>query len=132
MTFGRRVMATALSVALVSGSATLCAGWIATPEARMACCSGEGRCPMHDGDHHGSNGAVTQAQADSCCASSEQQNSGQRNTTVPLTIVSAILGPGTVLPASVPALVTTDRWRMAVPIPTTLLARHVLLSVFLV
>jgi hypothetical protein len=100
----------------------------------MACCSEGGACPMHKGESHrsGSGRVLTQAQADSCCASSEQKNSNQSSPTFVAAITSAVLGPAIVLPASVPALVLTDGWRTAAPTPAAPVPKHVLLSVFLV
>jgi hypothetical protein len=43
-----------------------------------------------------------------------------------------VLGLGVVVPASVPALVLSDAWRLSAPIPIAPVPRHVLLSVFLV
>jgi hypothetical protein len=100
----------------------------------MACCSEGHECPMHSGDSHGSGSArvLTQAQADSCCASAEGQNSNQSNPSFASAITSAVLGVAVVLPASVPALVLSDAWRTSAPIPSAPVPKHVLLSVFLV
>jgi hypothetical protein len=112
----------------------VCAGWLATPEARMACCSEGHECPMHKGDSQSSGSArvLTQAQADSCCASAEGQNSNQSNPSFVTAITAAVLGVGVVLPANVPALVLSDAWRTSAPIPVAPVPTHVLLSVFLV
>jgi hypothetical protein len=120
-------------MALAAANGAVCAGWLATPEARMACCSEGGECPMHKGDSHrsGSECVLTQAQADSCCASSERENSSQSSPTFVPGISAAVLGVGMVLPASVPALVLSDAWRMSAPLPVAPVPRHVLLSVFL-
>ena len=119
---------------LLAGNAAVCAGWLSTPEARMACCAEGHECPMHKGDSHGSaSGRVlTQAQADSCCASSERKNSDQSNPSFAAAITAAVLGVGIVLPVSVPALVLSDAWRTSAPIPIAPVPKHVLLSVFLV
>jgi multisubunit Na+/H+ antiporter MnhC subunit len=100
----------------------------------MACCAESGACPMHKGESHssGSGRVITQVQADNCCASSERENSSQSNPTFVDGITSAVLGTAIVLPASVPALVLSDGWRMAAPIPTGPIPKHVLLSVFIV
>jgi hypothetical protein len=100
----------------------------------MACCSEGAECPMHSGGSHrsGSERVLTQAQADSCCASSEREDSSQPNPTAVAAITAAVLGNGTVLPASVPALALSNGWRTTVPIPTAPIPKHVLLSVFLV
>jgi hypothetical protein len=123
-----------LAAGLVAGNAAVCAGWLATPEARMACCSEGHECPMHTGDSHSSGSArvLTQAQADSCCASAEGQNSNKSNPSFATVITAAVLGVGVILPASVPALVLSDAWRTSVPIPIAQIPKHVLLSVFLV
>jgi hypothetical protein len=129
----QRLAALALTFGLMAGNAAICAGWLPSPEARMACCADGGECPMHRGDSHrsGSERVLTQAQADSCCASSEGKNS---KSTPPfdVAITAAVLGAGTVLPANVPALVLSDGWRTSAPIPVAPVPKHVLLSVFLV
>jgi hypothetical protein len=121
-------------MALVAANDAVCAGWLPTPEARMACCSEGGECPMHKGNSHGagSDRVVTQVEADNCCASSERENSNQSRPTFVAAVSSAVLGTGIVMPATVPALVLSDGWRTAVPTPTGPIPRHVLLSVFLV
>ena len=100
----------------------------------MACCAEGGDCSMHKGESHGSESerVLTQAQADSCCASSEPENSNQSNHWVVTTITAAVLGVGMVLPATVPALVLSDAWRTSAPLPVAPVPKHVLLSVFLV
>ena len=132
--FVQRLSAVALTLALMAGNAALCAGWLPSPEARMACCAEGVECPMHKGDSHrsGSGHVHTQAQADSCCASSERENSNQSNPSFATAITAAVLGAGVVLPASVPALVLSDAWRTSAPIPSAPVPKHVLLSVFLV
>ena len=129
-----RRLSVLLTAGLLVGNAAVCAGWLATPEARMACCAGGAECPMHKGDSHNSGSArvLTQAQADSCCASSEGQTSKQSSPTFVAAITAAVLGAGTVLPANVPALVLSDGWRTSAPIPVAPVPKHVLLSVFLV
>lgn len=89
---------------------------------------------MHKGDSQssGSERVLSQAQADSCCASSENENSSQSNPTFVTAISSAVLGTGITLPAPVPALVLSDGWRTIAPLPTAHVPKHVLLSVFLV
>ena len=128
MRLAQRLAALALTFGLMVGNAAICAGWLATPEARMACCAGDGGCPMHVGD---SESSVTQAQADRCCASSERENSSQSKPSVAPAITGAVLGVWVVLPASVPALVLSDAWRTTAPLPLAPVAKHVLLSVFL-
>jgi hypothetical protein len=129
-----RLAALVLTFGLVAGNAAICAGWLPSPEARMACCAEGGNCAMHKGDSHrsGSGRVLTQAQADSCCASSEGQNSNQPNPSFVAAITVAVLGVGVVRPANVPALVLSDAWRTSAPISIAPVPRHILLSVFLV
>jgi hypothetical protein len=130
----QRLATIALAFALMAGNAAVCAGWMPTPEARMACCADGAECPMHKGDSHrsGSQRVLTQAQADSCCASSEDKTSNQSSPTFVAAITAAVLGNGMVVPASVPPLVLSDAWRTSAPLPVAPVAKHVLLSVFLV
>ena len=133
LSFSRRLSAVLLALALAAGQAGVCAGWMATPEARMACCSDDGPCPMHksDSEDDDSKRVVSQAEADRCCAASEQDDSAPSPTgpafSVPLALA---LSP-------VPALLPEpephpDIWRAAVPVPTAHVPKHLLLSVFLV
>jgi len=132
--FARRLAALALTFGLIAGNAATCAGWLATPQARMACCVDDSECPMHSGDsqNSASERALTQAQADNCCASAEGQNSNPSSPSFVTSITAAVLGVGVVLPANVPALVVSDAWRTSAPIPIAPVPKHVLLSVFLV
>ena len=93
-----RLAALALTFGLMAGNAAICAGWLPSPEARMACCADGAECPMHKGDSHrsGSERVLTQAQADSCCASSEGKNSNQSNPSFVAAITAAVLGVGVV------------------------------------
>ena len=130
----RRLSAVLLAAGLLAGNAAVCAGWLATPEARMACCADGVECPMHkgDSDRSGSERVLTQAQADSCCAAAEGQSSNQSNPSFVTAITAAVLGVGVVLPPNVPALVLSDGWRPAAPTRAGPVPKHVLLSVFLV
>ena len=134
LTLAKRFGSLGLILALVAGSGAVCAGWAPTPEARMSCCTGDGDCPMHDGNGHHSEGAnlVTQARADSCCASSEPDHSNQSTPTFGAVISSAVLGPGVALPDTAPALMLSDAWRTVAPKPLGPVRTHVLLSVYLV
>ena len=89
---------------------------------------------MHKGHSDGSTATqpVTQAQADSCCASSEQDESGQSTQAFAALVTSAVLGPGVVVPPAPPRLVLTDAWRTSAPVPSPPVPKHVLLSVFLI
>ena len=134
LTFSRRVSAVVLAAILAAANGAVCAGWLPTPEARMACCTEGALCPMHKGDSRdaASDRVITQAEADNCCASSERDTSRQSDAAFVVAISSAVLGNGVVMPAAVPALVLSDGWRTAAPTPTVPIPRHVLLSVFLV
>lgn len=132
LTLCRRLSAVLLTFALAAGQAGVCAGWARTPEARLACCADDGACPMHrsGSEHQGATRAFTQAEADRCCAASEQDNSA------PLPIDAAFMSTnGAALP-SVPALLPepdarTDIWRASVAMPIAHVPKHLLLSVFL-
>ena len=128
-----RFSALALALTLLAGNAAVCAGWMPTPEARMACCAEGGACPMHKGgpsdSEHGR--VLTQAQADTCCASSNHESSQSSGPFVG-SITLAVLGTASVLPTVAPSLVLSDGWRTAVPIPAAPIPKHVLLSVYLV
>lgn len=135
VTLVHRLSSVLLCLSLAAGNAAVCAGWAATPEARMACCTDEESCPMHrddDAPRSVSGRQLSQAQADTCCASSEREQSNTSNPTLLAAISNAVLGPVTVLSATVPALVVTDGWRTVVPLPQAAVPRYVLLSVFLV
>ena len=127
--------AAALVVALTLGAAgwAECAGWQATPEARMACCLDSAVCPMHGSPEPGSGSGslVTQAQADSCCAASDANDSTPSAGAFSLSL-SAILVTSplaTLAPVTAPA--PLDAWRAQVPLPGAHVPKHVLLSVFL-
>jgi len=132
--FLRRLSAVLLTAGLLAGNAAVCAGWLATPEARMACCAEGSDCPMHKGDSQSfrSTRVLTQAQADRCCASSERESSNQGNPSFVTAITAAVLGAWIVLPVDVPGLVLSDGWRPTAPTRAGPVPKHVLLSVFLV
>jgi hypothetical protein len=131
----RRVAAFAVVVTLGAAGWAECAGWQATPEARMACCSGTGDCPMHESTVPGSSPerVVTQAQADSCCAASDTGDStpsaGAFSLSLSAALVTSTLSAWTRI-AAPPA--SFDAWRTHVPLPVGQVSKHVLLSVFLI
>jgi hypothetical protein len=133
LSVSRRLAALMLTATVAVGNAALCEGWAATPEARMACCNDGQPCPMHNGHSDGATATqpVTQAQADSCCASSEQQQSGRSTQAFAAPVFSAVLGLGIVVPPAPPRLVVTDAWRTGAPVPSPPVSKHILLSVFL-
>lgn len=125
-----RLAAVVILIALPLSAWAQCAGWQSTAEARMACCAQEDQCPMRSksqSDHQ----MVTQAEADACCALSERSTSTPSGSShlapVTLAVVSTPVPP--VLPdqASLRA-----GWREPVPIVSSPVPRHLLLSVFLV
>jgi len=74
---------------------------------------------------------VTQAQADTCCAGSERNDS----TTTRTTFVSS--GTATLVVAMAPVVVAPivpalEEWRALVPLPVSPVPKHLLLSVLLV
>lgn len=129
-----RLSALAVSLVLLAGNLAVCAGWAATPEARMACCVDGDTCPMHKGESHHSHSAqvITQAQADTCCAASERDQSSQSSPAFVVAFSSAPLDLGVVLQPPAPARVLRDSWRAFAPSPVAAVPKHVLLSVFLV
>ena len=134
MSLAHRSLALALALVFATGGATLCQGWLSTGEGRMACCSDEQRCPMHSKEQRGSGSAraLTQADADACCAWSEQQQPDRNPESVTAAVSSAVSGPGVVIPPEVPHLVLSTRWRAWAPSPSAPIDRYVLLSVFLI
>jgi hypothetical protein len=137
MTPGFRLSALALVAALVVSPVVLCAGWSATPEARMACCNADESCPMNDADadaHAGSHPvhpppAASQSAADACCAASERQS-----TTSPMAAALGVPLADVHHPVSsvIPALPTppaAPEMRAAGLAPT--IPKHLLLGVFL-
>lgn len=132
VSFSRGLSTVLLTLALAAGQIDVCAGWMPTPEARMACCSGEGPCPMHKADSRdGSTRAVTQAEADRCCAASEHEDATPSPSTAAFSVtLTAALAP---IPALLPGFDAHPHIRRAsVPIPALHVPRHILLSVFLV
>jgi hypothetical protein len=130
-----RILALSLGLLLIGGNSVVCGSLAPTPEARMACCSESGNCPMHhrEPQHSGSGRSLTQAQADACCTLSEHDRANQPIPTFAASIGSAVLGSGIVVPASVSSLVIRDGWRTTTPIAIGVdVPRYVLLSVFLV
>jgi hypothetical protein len=131
----RRTAAFVVALALGAAGWAECAGWQASPEARMACCMGSSDCPMHGSTEPtgGSERVVTQAQADSCCAASDTDDSMPSAVAFSLSLSAALvpstlatLAPIMASPASFAA------WRTQVPLVLGQVPKHVLLSVFLI
>ena len=129
----RRLSAVVLSLAISAGHAGVCAGWMPTPDARMACCSDGVSCPMHPSEpqEDGSNRVVSQADADRCCAASEQDDSAPSPSSLSfvITLGNALSPVPVVIPKSLPQ---ADIWRASVRMPAPRVPKHLLLSVLLV
>jgi hypothetical protein len=98
----------------------------------MACCS-DGACPMHaSGSHEASSArAVSQADADGCCAASERDDSVPSSSAIVLFAPLALtLSP--VPPVLPEVLSVPDAWRTLVPVPRAHVPKHLLLSVLVV
>ena len=128
-----RLTAALLVFALFGVSVAPCAGWEFTAKARHDCCV-EGQCPDQieaTGHAGGHSGGVTQAQADQCCANSEQQNQ-QR--------MAQFAGPTfLLLPPSENVVLTAEDLRPpehldldVIPVLSPPARLHLLYSVFLV
>ena len=129
----RRLAAIAAVLTLCAGNLAVCAGWQASPEARMACCQDESTCPMHKSAGHGSpaHHQVTQTQADNCCAGSEQSESATTRQALVSSGVVA-LAPATMTLVVMPTVAALEEWRALVPLRVSTVPKHLLLSVFLV
>jgi hypothetical protein len=129
---GNRVSALILALALATANGAVCAGWMPTPEARMACCT-EDACPMHRSQsnqsawHHD----VTQTQADSCCAASARDEGAQSSPSF-VPAVSLVLAPSPVAFVLQQPDKTAPTWQTDVPILRTHVPTHLLLSVLIV
>jgi hypothetical protein len=133
LTLARRLAAIATVLTLCVGNLGVCAGWQATPEARMECCKNGTSCPMHKSDAHRSRStpSITQAQADTCCAASSN------STQSPTAVSSFALVNAAALPAIVPSVVPVavhalEGWRALERLPVSPVPKHLLLSVLLV
>lgn len=125
-----RTVAATLIAVLIAGPVGLCAGWQTTAEERMACCAESAACPMHNAERHQSDGkqAITQAEADSCCAASERDTSSSAKGSI---VISPALQQQTL------ALPAADSSRLLIrrdPVHdrSAPVSRHLLNSVFLV
>ncbi len=132
--FGRRLAALAVSLTLLMGQFAWCAGWEATPEARMACCSDGDSCPMHASEPSASPSqrVVTQADADSCCATAERGDASPgAPTAASMMWLDVVLSPVDAVAAiAQPAPIAS--WQDQDPPLPSRVSRHLLLSVLLV
>lgn len=129
----RRLRIAVLVLALSAGNGGLCAGWMAAPEARMACCAGDGSCAMHQASMEAEGHAhpINQSDADRCCAISERGESGPAAAALALpTGLSLTSGPA---PETLLAPVHLPRPAgESVHRPGCHVSRHLFLSVLLV
>ena len=131
--FFRRMFAASLGMMLMAGPIALCAAVSPTSEARMACCTGNDKCPMHDGAAPNSTShQPSQSHADQCCVASERDTPLQSMPMSVGVLPTPALDASVLLPPDVPALVRTDAWRTTTPLRVTPVPRHLLLAVFLV
>jgi hypothetical protein len=131
----RRTVALVVAITLGAAGWAECAGWQATPEARMACCSASGDCPMHGSAESGtgSERVVTQGQADSCCAASDTNDSTPSPGAFSLLLSAALVNSTlTTLAPIVAPPASFEAWRTHVPLSVGQVPKHVLLSVFLI
>ena len=128
----RQMSALVLMLAVAASNGGLCAGWMPTAEARMACCAEGDRCPMHQSESNAADGVrvVSQADADRCCALSERDDSA------PSSVAFAFISPLAIVASPVRFVVPEPQshltLRSLLPSPPTDVPKHVLLSVFLV
>jgi len=129
----RRLTAIAAVLTLSIGNVAVCAGWQASPEARMACCMSGTTCPMHKSESHdhSSKHVVSQAQADTCCAASAQRRDASAAGSMFASSGAIALVP--VVPVIAPVVARrAQQWRALVPLPVPSTPKHLLLSVLLV
>jgi len=88
---------------------------------------------MHSAEAQHADGsvAVSQSEADSCCAASEQDDATKSPAAfVPIISLAVVAAP---VPVVVPQTAArTDAWRVFVPLPGAHVPRHLFLSVFLI
>jgi len=123
-----RVATIVCVLTLTQNAVALCAGWQATPQARLDCCQ-DGACPLHHHDR-AAGMSVTQSAADDCCALSSSPDSGPSAVAFAPTITLAVLRSVPTSPVILtPALLPVS---LDAPSPPAHVPKHLLLSVFLV
>ncbi len=131
----RRAVAFVVALTLAAAGWAECAGWQASPEARMACCLSSGDCPMHGATKPATSAerVVTQAQADSCCAASDTDDATPPAGAFSPSLSAALMPstPSTLAPVVAPPA-SWAAWRTKVSLPAGHVPKHVLLSVFLI
>jgi len=126
-------MAAVALLTVFVGNIAMCAGWQATPEARMACCMNSATCPAHKSDspEHSPKQQSNQTQADSCCAASAQHRDSSAAGS--LLASSGVMAPVQASPFMAPTTSPmAQEWRALVPVPGSQVPKHLLLSVLLV
>jgi hypothetical protein len=120
-----------LVLAFASSGWAQCAGWQSTAEARWACCMSDD-CPMHRaGDEHSTRPTmVSQAQADSCCASAERGHATPSASPHVSSFPIAVLASP--IPALGPDLAVFRARNSRTPTDVSPVPKHLLLSVFLI
>ena len=128
-----RLTAALLIVALVGVGVAPCSGSESTAKARHDCCV-DGQCPdqvetdRHSGGH---SAPVSQAEADQCCATSEQQN--QQRTAQFESPTFLLLAPARTFVIGTADSTPPDRTDPRTdPVPPPAARLHLLFSVFLV
>ena len=131
--FRARLVGVLAVVMMVSGHLAECQGWMASPEARMACCADGKECPMHSSAERqaGSANFADQATADRCCAASERGTSVPASVSIPSASLVAVLPALSAVPDAA-VIAPYVEWLEAAPGPPPALPRHALLSVFLI
>lgn len=126
----RRLAAIAAIVSISAGSFSICARWDASAEARMACCASGDSCPMHHSDSEQDAAAIalTQADADRCCAAGQEGDPGSVAVSVAVAAVP-ICRPDVLYE---PPVVFVGRSRPTAPLESRHVPTYVLLSVFLI
>ena len=126
-----RGVATVVCVlAFAQSAVALCAGWEATPEARMQCCE-DGACALHHHEHGAPRTQISRASADDCCAQSAGSESSPSGTVFASTITLAVLQSHSLVVMSLaPVQALSAPWET--PSPPTHVPKHLLLSVLLV
>jgi hypothetical protein len=132
MMLGRRFAAVVAVLMLCVGNLAVCAGWQATPAARMACCMNGTSCPMHKSESHGtgSKRTISQVQADNCCAAAS--NRTQSSVAGPTFVLSNPRALQAATRFVLVAVLVFQKWRALLPLPVSPVPKHLLLSVLLV
>lgn len=130
---GTRLFVTTLAVLLGAGNLSVCGGWKASAEARMACCADHHHGhATHGGSDRVGHDHADQLRADSCCASSEDDTSTNPSLRLVAVMSMPVTSTSVLLPPTIPSSLWTGGSRTESPPPTPPVPKHVLLSVFLV